>query len=362
MSPPRIAAVFGTRPEIVKLSPLIADPPFGAPLRLIHTGQHYSASMDAVFFADLELPAPDVNLGIGSGRHGEQTGAMMAAIERSLVADPVEAVLVQGDTNSALAGALVAAKMQRPIIHLEAGCRSGSRHQPEEINRVLIGSIASLHLAPNDEAIRNLDREGIRGASVVLVGSTAVDACLSHRAAANGRRSALLADLGVTPPYAIATVHRAESTQPDVLPGILDALADISREIPVILPLHPRAKAAGAVARADAPNLRVIEPLGYLDLLALLSGAAVAISDSGGIQEEAPALGVPVVIPRRETEWTDLVGPLGNIVAGVERADIVAATRAAMARPEPRANLPALSERVGAAERARVAIERFLAG
>jgi UDP-N-acetylglucosamine 2-epimerase (non-hydrolysing) len=351
---PRLTVVLGTRPEIVKLSPLLALLPPDS-FTLVHTGQHYSFAMDELFFRELALPAPMHALGIGSGQHGAQTGAMLAGIERVVLDDRPDAVIVQGDTNSALAGALAAAKQHVPVIHLEAGCRSGNRAMPEELNRILVGRCADLHLAPHQEAVDNLAHEGIAGDQVQLIGSTSIDACRLQAGRAADRRSALLRELEVTGEYAVATLHRAENTTPEVLPGIMDALAELSRRLPVVLPLHPRTRAAGAGPRADAPNLRVIEPVGYLGALALFGGARLVLSDSGGIQEEAPALGTPVVVMRGDTEWGDLLGPSGNVLAGNQREGILSAAAEVLARGR-RVELPQLEARAGAAERAAAAI------
>ena len=349
--PPRVAFVLGTRPEIVKLSPVVHAAGGRFDPVLVHTGQHYSYEMDRVFFEELELPEPAHALGVGSGSHGAQTGAMLAGCERVFAGERPAAVVVQGDTNTALAGALAAAKMHLPVVHVEAGCRSGNRAMAEEINRVLVGRCADLHLAPHEEAVANLVAEGTPRAWIHLVGSTAVDACRLHAPRALVRRAPLLARLGVTGEYAAATIHRAENTVPGVLEGIMEALAELSLELPVVLPLHPRTRQAGAGPRPGAPALHVIEPLGYLDALALFGGARLVVSDSGGVQEDAPALGVPVVVARNDTEWGDLIGPTGNVLAGNAPAGILAAARAVLARRPPLVDLPLLAARAGAAER-----------
>jgi UDP-N-acetylglucosamine 2-epimerase len=285
---------------------------------------------------------------------------MLAALERILLDAPPRAVLVQGDTNTALAGALAAAKQHMPVVHLEAGCRSGNRLMPEELNRVLVDQCADLNLAPNDAAVANLRREGIREQTIRLVGSTAVDASRLYAPRAAARRPGLLARLGVDGEYAFATVHRAENTIPDVLEGIVAALVELSRELPIVFPVHPRTRAAGVRIPDDASGLRLVEPLGYLDALALVGGARIVLTDSGGLQEEAPALGTPVVVMRRETEWDDLLGPKGNLLAGNDREGIVRAARQLLARPERGVDLPALALRQGAAERALAELELFL--
>jgi UDP-N-acetylglucosamine 2-epimerase (non-hydrolysing) len=357
---PRIAIVLGTRPEIVKLSPLIDRiGRVGEPI-VVHSGQHYSYELDRVFFDELALAAPRHQLGVGSGTQAEQVGLMLPAIEEVLRVERADLAVVQGDTNTALAGALAAAKIHVPVAHVEAGCRSGNRRMPEETNRILIDHCCDLHLAPNEEAVANLAAEGISGASVRLVGSTSVDAVLLQRRRAGARRAELLAHIGLAGDYAVATVHRAENTSEPVLGGILAALAELSRELPIVMPLHPRTRAAGAAPRAEAPDLRMVEPLGYLDMLALMSGARMVLSDSGGIQEEAPALGVPVVVVRRDTEWGDLLGPAGNVLAGNRPEEILAAARAVAARDRAPVDLPQIRARAGAADRIVDEIGAFL--
>jgi UDP-N-acetylglucosamine 2-epimerase len=357
---PDLAVVLGTRPELTKLSPLIARLPRRLTFSLIHTGQHYSYEMDRIFFEELALPEPDHQLGVGSGSHGAQTGAMLAAIERILLADRPRAVVVQGDTNTALAGALAAAKQHVPVVHLEAGARSWNRAMPEEINRVLVDQCADLNLAPTEEAVANLRREGVPESTIRLIGSTSVDACRLHAPRAAARRPGLLGRLGISGDYAFATVHRAENTRPEVLPGIYGALAELSRDLPIVLALHPRTRGSG-VPLPDEPALHVVDPLGYLDALALVGGARLILTDSGGLQEEAPALGTPAVVMRRDTEWADLVGPTGNVLAGNDRDGIVRAAHEVLARASGRVDVPWIEARVGAGERAVAEIERLLA-
>ncbi|MBM3561187.1 MAG: UDP-N-acetylglucosamine 2-epimerase (non-hydrolyzing) [Alphaproteobacteria bacterium] len=356
----RIVLVLGTRPEIVKLSPVINL--LGDRAVLVHSGQHYSYSLDRVFFEELGLPEPRHQLAVGSASHGVQVGRLLPGIEAVLRREGATAAVVQGDTNTALAGALAAAKIHVPVVHVEAGCRSGNRRMPEETNRILIDHAADLHLAPNDEAVANLAREGIGPKTTRLVGSTSVDSCRLQHPRAASRLTQLRERLGLHGGYAVATVHRAENTDPAILPGILDALAELSRVLPVALPLHPRTRDAGAATYADVPGLRVIEPLGYLDMLALMGGARMVLSDSGGIQEEAPALGVPVVVMRRETEWGDLLGPRGNLLAGNDGAGILAAAAKVLDRPPPAVDLPQIDARAGAGARIVAAIDDLLAG
>jgi UDP-N-acetylglucosamine 2-epimerase len=298
-----LLTVLGTRPEIIKLSPVL---PLLAAHRhhvLVHTGQHYDHALDSVFFEELRLRPPDFRLGVGSGSHAGQTARMLTALEPILMMAQPDAVLVQGDTNSTLAGALAASKLGIPVIHVEAGCRSFNRRMPEELNRVLVDHCAELLLAADETALKNLQAEGIRRHNIHLVGSTAIDACLRNVRFAN--RSSILHQLRLMPrDYLLCTIHRAENTAPDILPGLIATLNTIA----LIVPLHPRTEAAmQAQNLAFEPEVCVIEPLGYLDLLQLLRHAQAVLTDSGGLQEEAAALNVPLLILRQETEWSYLV-------------------------------------------------------
>ena len=310
----RLLTVLGTRPELVKLAPVIplldAEPAIRQ--RLLHTGQHYSFEMDAVFFTELQLRRPDVTLHVGSGSHATQTAAILTGVEAALLQEPVDAVLVLGDTNSTLGGALAAAKLGVPVIHVEAGCRSLVRTMPEEINRVLVDHCATLLLAPNHEAALNLRREGITDSAVAVVGSTSIDA--ARRFVGQARQRPIVqevgAALGVDDPRALAlcTVHRAENTAPDVLPDLLQGLERVAELYPLVWPLHPRTrKVMESLHLSVSSRIHLLPPLGYLDILALLGSTRALLTDSGGLQEEAYALGTPTLILRHETEWTYLV-------------------------------------------------------
>ena len=314
MSQLRLLTVLGTRPELVKLAPVIprldAEPAIRQ--RLLHTGQHYSYEMDAVFFAELELRAADATLHVGSGSHATQTAAILTGVEAALVQEPADAVLVLGDTNSTLGAALAAAKLGVPVIHVEAGCRSGVRTMPEELNRVLVDHLATLLLAPNSEAALNLRREGIADSAVAVVGSTSIDAARSFAQRARSRPivAQVCAALGVATPAALAlcTVHRAENTAPDVLPDLLRGLEQVAEEFPLVLPLHPRTRKALEQSNLQVSSrIHLLPPLGYLDILALLGSTRALLTDSGGLQEEAYALGTPTLVLRHETEWSYLL-------------------------------------------------------
>lgn len=313
-APLRLLTILGTRPELVKLAPLIplldGDPAIAQ--RLLHTGQHYSYEMDAVFFTDLSLRAPDVSLHVGSSSHAGQTAAILTGVEAALVAEPTDAVLVLGDTNSTLGGALAAAKLGTPVVHVEAGCRSYVRTMPEEINRVLVDHCATLLLAPSDEAAANLRREGLSESAITVVGSTSIDAARHFAGRAAGRPivAAAAAALGVDAArqMLLCTVHRAENTDPKVLPDLLRGLARVAEHYPICWPLHPRTrKVMESLALPVPPRVHLLPPLGYLDILALLGSVRALLTDSGGLQEEAYALGTPTLVLRHETEWTYLV-------------------------------------------------------
>jgi UDP-N-acetylglucosamine 2-epimerase (non-hydrolysing) len=329
----RLLTVLGTRPELVKLSPVIPrlDRQPGLTQRLLHTGQHYSIEMDAVFFRDLELRLPDVALQVGSGSHASQTAAILCGVERALLEAPADAVVVLGDTNSTLGGALAAAKLGVPVVHLEAGCRSFLPGQPEEINRVLVDHCARHLLAPDEIAAQNLRREGLPEAAIAVVGSTSIDAAVRYARAARGRPivAEVCAGLGLTGPerLLVCTVHRAENTVPEVLAGILRGLCRLAEHYPIAFPVHPRTR--GVIDRLGeaaprSPRLLLLPPLGYLDMLALLGSARALLTDSGGLQEEAAAVGTPALVLRNETEWSYLVTAGRNALVGNDEAGLYA--------------------------------------
>jgi UDP-GlcNAc3NAcA epimerase len=291
--------------------------------------------MSALFFDELGLPHPDFNLEIGSRRHGAQTGAMLAALEQVVLDVRPNWVIVYGDTNSTLAGALAASKQQVPVAHVEAGLRSFNRRMPEEINRVMADHLSDLLLCPSNGAVEHLRAEGItRG--VHLVGDVMADA-LTPLAARARERSTVLDRLGLTPrQFVLATIHRAENTDdPARLGDIVMALNSLGGRI--VVPLHPRtSKAMDRLGLNFVPHVTAIEPVGYLDMLQLTQNARVIVTDSGGLQKEAYWLGVPCVTVRDETEWVETVAAGWNVLAGTDRGRIVAAVRDAsppLARP-----------------------------
>jgi UDP-GlcNAc3NAcA epimerase len=319
----KVVSVVGARPQFIKAAPVSkALRVAGHTEILVHTGQHYDDEMSAVFFRLLEIPEPDYNLGVGSGTHGAQTGAMLAGIEEVLLAEQPDWALIFGDTNSALAGALAAVKLNIPVAHVEAGLRSFNRHMPEEINRVLADHISDLLFCPSQTAVDNLAAEGIT-TGVHLVGDVMADA-LAFAVERAQDRSDVLERLGLAKGrYLLATVHRAENTDDATrLHNILTAFDALDE--PVVFPIHPRTREAiEALSYSPAPHVRLIEPVGYLDMVMLEQSARMILTDSGGIQKEAYWLGVPCVTLRDETEWVETVDAGWNVVVGADTQRIV---------------------------------------
>lgn len=326
----KVVSVVGARPQFVKAAVVSRHLHGAAREVLVHTGQHYDANMSDVFFSELEIPAPDYHLGVGSAPHGEQTGEMLKQIERVLVDEKPDSVLVYGDTNSTLAGALAAAKLHIPVAHVEAGLRSFNRRMPEEVNRVVTDHVASLLFAPTDTAVFNLEREGIT-TGVCQVGDVMYDAVLRHLEQAR-KRSRILERYELRPKeYVLATLHRAENTDDaQRLENILAAFAEISREVPVIFPVHPRTRCLiDGLPHLSGGSLLMVEPASYFDMLRLESSAHCIVTDSGGVQKEAFFLRVPCVTTRDESEWVETIETSWNTLAGADLEKIVTAVREA---------------------------------
>ncbi len=322
----RILSVVGNRPQFVKSAPLsLALRERGVEEIVVHTGQHYDPELSAVFFAELELAPPHYRLDAGSGTHGEQTGRMLPGIEAAVQEERPDVVLVYGDTNSTLAGALAAGKILVPVAHVEAGLRSFDRTMPEEVNRLLVDRLSSLLLCPSEVAVANLAAEGITD-GVHLVGDVMYDASLRLTPIARERSDAL-ARLEVEPGrYLVLTLHREANVAPEPLARIAEALAALDE--PVVFPAHPRTRAALAAAGIELDaRARVTPPLGYLDFAALASQARVVLTDSGGIQKEAYWYGVPCVTLRDTTEWVETLEEGWNRLVGTDPERIVAAVR-----------------------------------
>ena len=313
--------VVGARPQFIKAAPVSRALRQAGHLEyLTHTGQHYDRQMSRIFFEEMQIPEPDINLEVGSGTHASQTAQMLAKLEQVMQQQRPDCVIVYGDTNSTLAGALAAAKLGLPLAHVEAGLRSYNRAMPEEHNRVLADHCADLLFCPTETAVKNLANEGITS-GVNLVGDTMYDAVLQFVEIAE-RQSDILSQLTLTPKnFLLATLHRAYNTdEPEVLRGILTALMQL--EQPVIFPVHPRTRGkidqiAGMSDQLQRSRVRMIDPVGYLDMLMLERNARMVLTDSGGMQKEAFFFAVPCVTLRPETEWVETVAAGWNVVAGV---------------------------------------------
>ncbi|PKN89095.1 MAG: UDP-N-acetylglucosamine 2-epimerase (non-hydrolyzing) [Deltaproteobacteria bacterium HGW-Deltaproteobacteria-1] len=344
----KIVTIIGARPQFIKAAAVSRaigrynDQTSNSEHRtlnevIIHTGQHYDEGMSAVFFRELEIPEPLYNIGIGSGPHGQQTGRMIEAIEKLLMTEKPDWVLVYGDTNSTLAGALAAAKLHIPVAHVEAGLRSFNRRMPEEINRVLTDHLSTLLFCPSQVAVDNLAAEGISSKrapdsspltpQILVVGDVMADA-LQFAANKVDTNSDILNCLGLKPHhYLLATIHRAENTDnPERLGNIMSALSELAKREPVVLPLHPRTK---KILTASHPSvlvsdslLRIIEPVGYFDVIALARSSRVILTDSGGMQKEAYWLKVPCITLRDETEWVETVETGWNVLTGADEKKI----------------------------------------
>jgi UDP-N-acetylglucosamine 2-epimerase len=340
----KIVTIVGARPQFIKAAAVnraIQDLNEGKKRIqeiLVHTGQHYDYLMDRVFFEELKLPKPGYHLGVGSGSHAKQTGLMLERIESVLQKEKPEGVMVYGDTNSTLAGALVATKLNIPVAHVEAGLRSYNRTMPEEINRVVTDQLSTLLFCPTDQAVRNLLKEGIKDGRTRIVknvGDVMYDSILYYSEIAN-KKSSIIRNLDLclstpnselrTQNYYLATLHRAENTDnPKQLKSILKALDEIGKDTPVILPLHPRTKKMIKAYHlfSDFKNIGFIEPVSYLDMLQLEKKAKAILTDSGGVQKEAYWFRVPCFTLREETEWMETIISGWNVLTGTKGKKIV---------------------------------------
>ncbi|WP_028487993.1 non-hydrolyzing UDP-N-acetylglucosamine 2-epimerase [Thiothrix lacustris] len=331
----KITTIIGARPQFVKaavVSRAFREHRPDVQETIIHTGQHYDANMSDVFFDELDIPRPDHHLGIGGGTHGQNTGRMLEAIETVLLGDKPDWVLVYGDTDSTLAGALAAAKLHIPVAHVEAGLRSFNRTMPEELNRILTDHVSSLLFTPTDTATRNLANEGITGEKVQQVGDVMYDAALYYRNKAQ-RPAGIQHDSG----FILSTIHRAENTDnPERLSNIIGALNEVAAETPVILPLHPRTRKLLAQGNYDTRNIALLEPISYLQMVWLLEHCKLVVTDSGGLQKEAYFFGKPCVTTRDETEWVELVDSGWNTLVGanIKRISQAFAVKAQSERTE----------------------------
>lgn len=330
----KLMTVLGARPQFVKAATVsrairnVANCEISE--IIIHTGQHYDEKMSKVFFDELDIPSPHYNLGISELSHGAMTGRMLESIETVILREAPDCVLVYGDTNSTLAGALAAAKLHVPVAHVEAGLRSFNMRMPEEINRIVTDRVSKLLFCPTDAAVENLASEGIM-AGLHNVGDVMYDAVLHYGAKAK-HESKIVDDLELTDcGFVMATCHRQENTDDLVrMTGIIAALARISEDLPVVFPMHPRTHKRLLQLGLDAliKRLRVIEPVSYLEMIALERRASGIVTDSGGVQKEAYFFGVPCITMREETEWIETVASGWNCLAGADPERIVAAYEA----------------------------------
>ncbi len=324
--------VVGTRPELIKMAPVLREcQRRSLKFFFIHTGQHYSPEMDAVFFKDLGLPEPNVNLHVGTGLHGQQTATMLEGLEQLMLQEEPEAVLVQGDTNSVLAAVLAASKLHIPIGHIEAGLRSRDWRQPEEKNRIVADHLSDYLFAPTEESIANIRSEGIPESRIWLAGNTIVDSVLQNIEIARSK-SGVLERLSLKPKkFLLATAHREEYVdRPESLKEVVSALGAVGTELSmsVIWPVHPRTRnKLKDFAVAVPENVKLIEPQGYIDFLMLESSAFLILSDSGGVQEEACILNVPCVVLREFSDRPESIMAGAAMLAGTDQQKILAASR-----------------------------------
>jgi UDP-N-acetylglucosamine 2-epimerase (non-hydrolysing) len=355
----RLLSVVGARPNFMKIAPIVKELENFPDIKhcLVHSGQHYDELLSGNFFADLNLPEPDVNLQVGSGSHAVQTAEIMMRIEPVLLDYQPQMVLVVGDVNSTIAAALTAVKLGIKVAHIEAGLRSFDMTMPEEINRKLTDAISTLLLVSEESGVDNLKREGVPAEQIFLVGNVMIDCLLRHREVA--RKSPILNKLGIRHDssdchsYGVLTLHRPSNVEnPQTLQGILSAVNSIAEEIPVFFPIHPRTRknieSFGLFSYlADATGERnkgiiPLDPLGYLDFLSLNNGARIVLTDSGGVQEETTVLGVPCLTLRENTERPATVLHGTNQVVGAHPDRILAAARSILEKPAPAQKCPPL--------------------
>ncbi len=322
----KISIIVGTRPNLIKISPLVrrikGDPDID--LQFINTGQHYDYELDEIFIKELNLPK-SVNLEVGSGNQGEQIGNALIKIEKELIEFKPDIVIVIGDTNSTLAGALASVKLHIPVAHIEAGLRSFDRKMPEEINRIAVDHISDMLLVPTENAIKNLKAEGIIDEKIFFVQDITVDACIENYEIA--KNSEILKKLDINDDFVLVTLHRQENVDiKENLCNILDALIEISKSRDVIFPLHPRTLKnlkSFDVFEEYSKDIRFIKPLGYFDFLKLLVSASCIVTDSGGIQKEALILKTPCVTTRTTTEWIETINLNANVLVSSDKEKII---------------------------------------
>lgn len=312
----KILTVIGARPQFVKSAVVSLElSKLGIHELILHTGQHFDKNMSDIFFEELGIKIPDYNLGINGGSHGQMTGQMLESIEKILLELNPEALMVYGDTNSTLAGALAAVKLHIPVVHVESGLRSFNRRMPEEINRILTDQVSDTLFAPTQLAYDNLINEGVDFSKIILTGDVMYDAAL-HFSKRDHQREMRLSKFDIQQKsFILATVHRAENTDNvERLKVIIESLDDISQSTQVVLPLHPRTRNILQKEGILPKRIKIIDPIGYLDMISFLSSASLVVTDSGGVQKEAFFFKVPCVTLRDETEWVELVENNWNVV------------------------------------------------
>ena len=343
----KVLCIVGARPNFVKIAPILSVMQLKEHLFepvLVHTGQHYDVSMSDVFFEDLDLPEPDVELGVGSGTHTSQTARIMLALETECRRVEPDLVLVVGDVNSTLAAALVATQLGLPIAHVEAGLRSGDRSMPEEINRLVTDALADLLFATEESAVLNLRREGIAAEKILLVGNVMADTLIAYKDAAVSRRT--WEKFGAAPDgYGVVTIHRPANVDNEKRLGdIVEALETVSAEMLLVFPVHPRTLRAlsdcGMLSRLESANVSVASPMGYLDFIGLVAGSRLVLTDSGGLQEETSVLGVPCLTLRENTERPVTVEAGTNRIVGTEPSEIVREAARAVGEPKRPCKIP----------------------
>lgn len=349
----KVMPIVGVRPQIIKSAPLLhlLDEDEEVTLQLIHSGQHYDFEMSKVFFNELDLPDPLHNLGVGSGSHAAQTGRLMERAEKIICELKPDVVMVFGDANTTLAGALAAIKMHVPVCHVEAGLRSYDMSMPEEVNRVLTDHCSQLLCAPTSEAFNNLKKEGVKENSILLSGDTMYDAILQHKG--DIEKSTIVKDLGLTEEiYVVMTLHRPENVDnAERLKKIVSAIVDLT-EVKMIFPIHPRTKRRLRNAKLGkvlkrATNVMSTEPLGYFDMLSLMKNSVAVLTDSGGMQKEAFLLHVPCVTLRYNTEWVETVKLEANKLVGAESKRILMETRKILENQDIKMKLESLPNPYG---------------
>jgi UDP-GlcNAc3NAcA epimerase len=322
----KVITIIGARPQFIKAAPVSRELRKQHTELIIHTGQHYDANMSDIFFEELHIPKPDYQLGVGSGSHGKQTGEMLAKIEDIFLEEKPDYCLVYGDTNSTLAGALAAAKLHIPVVHVEAGLRSFNKKMPEEVNRIMTDHVSEFLFCPTETAIENLHNENIHH-NVFNVGDVMYDAVLYNRKLANDNSNIISKHGLESKGYHLITIHRAENTDDrGNIENILTAFKQIDTK--KVWPMHPRTKhklESYGLKLEEIPNLVVIEPVGYLDMLTLESNAAKIITDSGGVQKEAYFMKVPCITVREQTEWVETLDKEANILVGTDISKLVSA-------------------------------------